>query len=508
MNKLAQTFVIAALAALVTPNVAFASVPATATQNVPGQMNYQGVLRDPSTGAPYADGIYTLDLRIWSNASSTSSSGCLWGGQYSVYVKDGYFNVMLGDSAGKNLTAGATGTYKNDELWKAMWGKDDTATYYLGVTPHEDSRNAVITSPSEILPRQQLLSSPFAFRAQHAKYADRSNASTFTVETNLTVSGSTTLNGAITINGNITANGTGTQKFGPISTTSTQVSLTGYTTKPTASNYSSIPTVYDVGRFLYFYSYSDIQLASTAGNISLVTPSSGAVAVSGGEFKSTAVNNTIGNTSGTTTISGGGSSGFNINGTGTFSLYGNKFDIDVSKGTSPSYLWSGGVLSIKSAKSDLSLAAATNVSVTANSGSVNLSGSVIHLNGGVSGTGVTGRGQLKWEPYGSAASSSSPAVSPFKWIDLQVTVPANAQQKTVTLSSSNVANFIQYDWVVAHVSTGFSGLSYVSSSKPTSSSIGLVVQFSSTSSSARGVSIMLMGVHKNFTGSTYTSLSL
>lgn len=507
MNKLAQTFVIAALAALVTPNVAFASVPATATQNVPGQMNYQGVLRDPSTGAPYADGIYTLDLRIWNNSSSTASTGCLWGGQYSVYVKDGYFNVMLGDSAGKNLTTGATGTYKNNELWKAMWGKDDTATYYLGVTPHEDSRNAVITSPSEILPRQQLLSSPFAFRAQHAKYADRSNASTFTVETNLTVSGSTTLNGAITIKGNITASGTGTQKFGPISTTSSQVSLTGYTTKPTASNYSSIPTVYDVGKYLYFYSYYSMYLESAAGNISLTVPSSGSVTVGGGTFTSTAVDNTIGGTgttkiggTGTTKIVGQGTSGFDINGTGAFKLYGNQFDIDVSKGTSTSYLWSGGNLSLQSKKGDATLAAATNVTISAGTGgSILLKGS-----SSASGTGVVGQGQLKWAPSGTTSSG----IYPFKWIDMNVTVPGGSLSKTVTVSASQVTGFANYDWSIVHSSCSSTGHNVTPGNSINSSSQTFVVSFPTAAQGSRAVNIILLGVHKSFTGGTYSTLNL
>jgi len=497
MNKITKSIVVAALAALATPAVSFAAVPDSATQNVPGLINYQGVLRNPATGAAYADGIYTLDLRIWNNASSTASSGCLWGGQYSVYVKDGYFNVMLGDTAGKDLTVAPTGTYKNNALWKAMWGASDTATtYYLGVTPYQDYRCSAIANPTEILPRQQLLSSPFAFRAQHAYYADASKATTFTAENGLTVNGATTLKGAVTFNGNITANGTGSQKFGPISTSSTQVSLTGKTALPTASTYASTPSVYDVGQYLYFYSYYAMTFQSANGDMSFTVPSTKTVSVAGGAFKSTATDNTIGSSSGSTVISGSGNSYINLDGTGYMQLKTtNRFNIE-SHGANSNYVDADDDLLVRSVKKNLYLKAATNVTAQADNGSVYVLG-----NPTTSGTGVCGRGNLLWYKYGQ---SSGGMIPPFKWVSVTLTV-SSGSGTNLSLSTTNVANFDQYDWTITNAYSGngnFGGV-YLSGT-PSATSNTLYGSFTTSSSSSRTIHVILLGIHKSFTsGVTY-----
>lgn len=500
MNNVSKTLVLAALAAFATPAVIHAAVPSTATQNVPGTMNYQGVLRNPSTGLPYADGIYTLDLRIWNNSSSTGSSGCLWGGQYSVYVKDGYFNVMLGDAAGKDLTTAPTGTYKNQELWKAMWGASDTATtYYLGVTPREDYRNAAIASPSEILPRQQLLSSPFAFRAQQAKYADASKATTFTAENGLTVNGATTLKGAVTFNGNITANGTGSQKFGPIATSSTSVALTGNTSKPTSSNYSTMPSVYDVGKSLYFYSYNAMTFGTTAGNMNFTVPANYKMSVSGaGKFESTAADNAIGG-SGTTTITGAGASSININGTGSLDFISSSGRINLeAHGVSSSYLDSDSALWVRSVKNNLYLTASSNATITAANGVINLNG-----NSSSTGPGVKGQGNLVWAPLNSSGSADSP----IRWLDITTAVPANGAQKQIDLSSTKISGYSDYDWVIINCTSPYGVPNVRRTFQPGSTTNTLWVEFTATSTQQRTVHVIMMGVHKAFTRG-YASITL
>ena len=303
MNNLTKTLAVAALAAVAAPSVSFAAVPASAVQNVPGTMNYQGYLADPSTGAAYVDGIYTLVLRIWNSDVGTSASGCLWGGKYSVYVKDGYFNLMLGDSSAAELTSadGIVPTYKNADLWKALWGASATDTVrYLGVTPRQNANHANITSPTEIAPRQQLLTSPFAFRAQHAQYADQAQAG-FSVPGNLTVSGNATVSG--TISGKLAA-GAGSS-VGPVRTTSTSVNLGNGYTSATSDNRASLPTyVYDVGQYLYFYSYYNMSFRPTAGSAVFTIPSGYNMKVTGaGSFVSDTPVNTVGGT-GTTTVKG------------------------------------------------------------------------------------------------------------------------------------------------------------------------------------------------------------
>ena len=220
-NAIAKV-VLASILPTVALTVIHAAVPSTATQNVPGKMNYQGYLRDPSTGNAYADGIYTLDCRIYSNDMGGTP---LWGGRYSAYVKDGYFNIMLGDeNATQNLDDMSGITYTGAaNLWKALWGANSTdCKRFLGVTPLQDANHAVISSPTEIMPRQELLTAPFAFRAQSAQYASEAKEN-FTVGGNLTVNGTTTFSGAINAS-------TGTQSIGPIRASSSSVNLgNGYT---------------------------------------------------------------------------------------------------------------------------------------------------------------------------------------------------------------------------------------------------------------------------------------
>ncbi len=318
MNAKLATLAFAALAASLLTMPATAAVPEKAIENTPGKMNYQGYLADPTTGNKYQDGVYVMDLRIWNSASSTS--GCLWGGKYSVYVKDGYFNVMLGDNNASDLTAsdGVVPTYKNYELWKALWGTySGDADRYLGVTIYQNADGKEVSSPKEILPRQQLLSSPFAFRAQHAQYADGS-AGDFTVEGDLSVYGTARYSGAVTMDGNAT--------IGKISTTSTAVKLGG--DSATAATVSAIPSsLYAASRYLYLYSYNDTVLQPTAGHVKISVPSGYKANVTGaGSFVSDTPVNTIGGTS-TTTIKG---STVSVSPTGATTIGGNTVQISPS----------------------------------------------------------------------------------------------------------------------------------------------------------------------------------
>jgi hypothetical protein len=149
-----------------------AQVPASINAHVPGTMNYQGRLVGP-TGTPYVDGTYTFDIRLYMVANGGTP---LWGGTYSSYVKDGYFNIMLGATGGQAL---AGTTYTHTDLWKALWPDPvNGATgdpLYLGVTPWQNASGVPIdpASRTELSPRQTLLTAPYAFRAQTAEYANK-----------------------------------------------------------------------------------------------------------------------------------------------------------------------------------------------------------------------------------------------------------------------------------------------------------------------------------------------
>lgn len=219
MKKLMlATLALAAAFTLSAENYTPSAIPSGLTQSdvTPGEINYQGVLRNPKNGELYADGIYTLECRIYSQESGGTA---LWGASYSAYVKDGYFNLMLGATGAQlgNCTYGPT------ELWKALWYTTGKRELYLGVTPRQGADGAALVSPTEIKPRQKLLTAPFAFRAQKAQYADAAPGN-FKVGGNLNVAGDVTVaNGKKLTLKNITATDSevkiGTSSSSPATTT-------------------------------------------------------------------------------------------------------------------------------------------------------------------------------------------------------------------------------------------------------------------------------------------------
>ena len=461
-NAIAKV-VLASILPTVALTVIHAAVPSTATQNVPGKMNYQGYLRDPSTGNAYADGIYTLDCRIYSNDMGGTP---LWGGRYSAYVKDGYFNIMLGDeNATQNLDDMSGITYTGAaNLWKALWGANSTdCKRFLGVTPLQDANHAVISSPTEIMPRQELLTAPFAFRAQSAQYASEAKEN-FTVGGNLTVNGTTTFSGTINAQ-------SGTQRVGPIQASSTSVNLGNGYTSATSSNRASLPSsIYNVGQYLYFYSYYAMTFKPTAGNLNFTVPSGYDMKVTGsGDFISDVPVNTIGGT-GATTISGGTTT----------------------------------IKSSSSAKVELSGSTATVSGSTVNlSGVVSMTGGktriaghdvhILPLSKNASNYGVFGQGEVKWAHYNEDYTSDGACVKPFKIIRITKTISSGSTSSTQSLSSYGT----DYNWTVVGFvnNSGAVRGCYVEVLNDTQM---LAFALDEKASSSTTVYVDLLGVHKNF----------
>lgn len=498
MHNITKSVLFAALAAVATPAATVAAVPSSVTQNVPYQMNYQGYLADPSTGTAYADGVYTLECRIWKSASSTSASDCLWGGKYSVYVKGGYFNIMLGDSAAVAVTTSPSPTYGNAYLWKALWNDTSASpnVRFLGVTPFQDKNGATISQPTEIRPRQQLLTAPFAFRAQAAQYADQSY-SAFNVPGALTVGGTATFNGAIVAK-------TGTQSFGPIETTSTMVKLGGSTTAS-----SSLPSVYDVGNLLYFKSQGLMSFAPNAGNMEFTVPSGYKMYVKGGgSFVSEAVNNTIGGT-GATKITGTGASSIDLNGTGTMRLK-TTSNATLEAGTSSRAYVKGGGVTLQSTSGDFTMSAKTSMSATvandlelkSTAGSVILdSASPIQLKGpsSASSWGVQGRGDIRWAPRGSTDGGSYMV----KNVKVLMTIPSGTYAKSSDLSSLISKNYhwtvSGWDWCGGSANVPLTGCSITGTT--------LLISTQSSPSSVRQFYVWLTGINKCLCGDTVTEIT-
>ena len=126
------------------------------SQSVPALVNYQGRLANPD-GTPLATADYILTFTIYNSA--TNSGGLVWGPQIFdgvtgqghgnvVPVVQGYFNVILGptDTNGASLSNAFT-----------------NSSCYLEIT---------ISNRSPILPRQQILSAPYAINSSKLAGAD------------------------------------------------------------------------------------------------------------------------------------------------------------------------------------------------------------------------------------------------------------------------------------------------------------------------------------------------
>ena len=128
-------------------------------QTVPPMMNYQGTLRD-ANGDPVADGEYELSFRIFAAESGGSEvwgphqfNGQMGDGKSSkVPVINGQFNVFLGpkDTLSRDLADAFNGNLR-----------------YLEIE---------VDNASPIVPRQQILSTPYAYKAKAATEADHAGS--------------------------------------------------------------------------------------------------------------------------------------------------------------------------------------------------------------------------------------------------------------------------------------------------------------------------------------------
>jgi hypothetical protein len=129
-------------------------------QTAPALINYQGKLTD-QTGAPLPTGTYGIQFRIWDDATASGTNDLIWGQQQNVTIQsNGVFNVILGAPGGSPIP-GATPAVNS--LAYAFAGSN----CFLGVTVVAQT-GTNLSAPSEILPRQQFLSVPFAISAANA----------------------------------------------------------------------------------------------------------------------------------------------------------------------------------------------------------------------------------------------------------------------------------------------------------------------------------------------------
>ncbi len=162
---------------------------ASATDNVPAVINYQGKLYDPAAaggaGAPIT-GVQQVEFRIY---DALSGGTLVWGRRFPVScIADGTFNVLLND--GGTWIGGVTNALRD-----AFQGQDR----YLELT--------VVGYGSAISPRQQLVSAPYSMYSAHAMEAQTA-ANGFTVNNGLTIAGGgANITGSALLQSNLTVTG-------------------------------------------------------------------------------------------------------------------------------------------------------------------------------------------------------------------------------------------------------------------------------------------------------------
>jgi len=145
------------------PLVVLSLISSATAQSVPPLINYQGKLTD-QTGTPSASGVYTIQFRLWDSPTLVAASDLIWSQQQNTIVQsNGIFNVILGSPGGSPIP-GDTPAVNN--IAYAF----SNSNCFLGLTVTA-SNGVTLLSPTEIIPRQQLLSVPFAFTAATANNA-------------------------------------------------------------------------------------------------------------------------------------------------------------------------------------------------------------------------------------------------------------------------------------------------------------------------------------------------
>ncbi len=147
---------------------------ALAQTKVPSLINYQGYVAT-SAGVPIGNGApenRTITFRFWKSASDTAAASRLYSESQTVTVLDGDFSVLIGNGAAvdgeTNAVANVAGVFANKEV-------------FLGITV-DDGNPA--TTDAEITPRQQLVTTAFAFRATVAESVDNGAISNAMLDAN------------------------------------------------------------------------------------------------------------------------------------------------------------------------------------------------------------------------------------------------------------------------------------------------------------------------------------
>jgi hypothetical protein len=203
------------------------SVVATAqTSAVPSGLSYQGKVSN-ANGTLVGAGTPVNRLvifRVWSHATNSTLTDLVFSEQQTVTISEGEFSVILGQGvavAGTPLgySESAKGTPTVLISSPTTFGG---ATRYLGVTVDDGSTAA----DPEASPRQQLVTSAYAFRAKYAETVGANGANSLTALDNGNVGiGNAAPSEKLHVTGNALVSGTGS--FTGALSTGSNLSVTG-----------------------------------------------------------------------------------------------------------------------------------------------------------------------------------------------------------------------------------------------------------------------------------------
>ena len=168
--------------------------PSSGDTQPPGEISYQGFLTD-ANGVPLATNApknYVVTFTIY---DASTGGNIKWAENQTVTVDRGYFSVLLGQGTANGST------YWTNNLTGVFAGPT-ASSRYIGLTvaglPGQ-------STPSEIQPRFQLLSSPYALLAANANaIANNTGAQVLTtVGTAVGINQTPAVNDALDIRGNI-----------------------------------------------------------------------------------------------------------------------------------------------------------------------------------------------------------------------------------------------------------------------------------------------------------------
>ena len=189
------------------------------TISVPNLISYQGRVVDAG-GIPVGDDTpvnRTVIFRIWDHPSDVLTANLIYSESQVVTISNGEFSALVGQGV-SNLTT----TFNFDEVSKKL---DDLSTAfsgpnrYLGVTV---ATGAIIDeTDKEITPRQQIVATPFAMRADVAGSVDNLAITSANIA-NKTIDAGNIKDNSITAL-NIAANGVGSSEIADNSVTGSDI---------------------------------------------------------------------------------------------------------------------------------------------------------------------------------------------------------------------------------------------------------------------------------------------